>query len=76
MCRGEEEEVKIFIDVHVHLVQIHTQVLNSDTTREENKRALLFLRFYQNVKTKRIYCLHLSYLSSSIFTPGKRTGMA
>lgn len=35
MCGGEEEEVKLFIDVHVHLVQIHTQVLNSDRTREK-----------------------------------------
>lgn len=30
VCGGEEEEVKIFIDVHVHLVQIYTQVLNSE----------------------------------------------
>lgn len=27
---GEEEEVKIFIDIHVHLVQIYTRVLNSE----------------------------------------------
>lgn len=30
VCEGEEEEVRIFIDLHVHLARIHTQILNSE----------------------------------------------
>lgn len=30
VCEGEEEEVRIFIDLHVHLAWIHTQILNSE----------------------------------------------
>lgn len=30
VCGGEEEEVKIFIDIHVRLVQIYTRILNSE----------------------------------------------
>lgn len=30
VCEGEEEEVKIFIDLRVYLARIHTQILNSE----------------------------------------------
>lgn len=80
MCGGEEEEVKIFIDIHVHLVQVPKSSaltgLEKKIKTTKNKWALLFLRVCKKVKIKRTYCLQLSCLSSSIFTPGKRTGMA
>lgn len=28
MCGGAEEEVKIFLDIHIYLVRIHSQVFN------------------------------------------------
>lgn len=53
MCGGEEEEVKIFIDIHVHLVQVPK---SSDRTREkketQNKWVLLFLRFCKKSENK------------------------
>lgn len=74
--RGGEEEVKIFIDTHIHLVQIYTRVLNTEQGCRKHKWVLLFLRFIKSdVRGKRIYSPQFTYLSSSLFAPGRRTGM-
>lgn len=73
--RGGEEEVQIFIDTHIHLVQIYTRVLNTEQGWRKHKWALLFLRLTKSaVRGKRIYSPQLTYLSSSLFAPGIRTG--
>lgn len=73
--RGGEEEVKIFIDTHIHLVQIYTRVLNTEQGWRKHKWALLFLRLPKSdVRGKRIYSPQLTYLSSSLFALGIRTG--